>query len=301
MLKVSNVSYSYGKHKALDNLSFELKEGELLGLLGPNGCGKTTTFRLITGLIKPASGNISFNNQQVSFANINEISYLIEERALNPKYKVKEMLYFLGRLKGLTKQYLDDHINKWLDFFNLTKMVHKKVSELSKGNQQKVQFISCLLNKPKLLVLDEPLTGLDVINQQELVLVIKKLKEKGVMVIFSSHQINQVEKFCDKVCLINKGKLIISGYLKEIKENYPKRIIKFLADDVDLDKLSTLEGITKITKEEQYYLVEISNKQYLDKIFKYIQKLSNLTFLSSELASLEEIFITEVKEQENHE
>ncbi len=299
MLKLCNVSYSYSDKKAVDNLSFTLNEGELLGLLGPNGCGKTTTFRLITGLIKPDSGTITFNNKIISYENINEISYLIEERALNPKYKVREMLFFLGRIKGLSRKYLDENIKKWLTFFNLDNYYNKKISELSKGNQQKVQFISCLLNTPKLLVLDEPLTGLDIINQLELVSIIDKLKAKGVMVILSSHQINQVEKFCDKVCLINNGKMIIAGYLKDIKENYPKRIIKFFAEEIDLDYIKNMPGVLKIDKTSDYYLVEIISKDYHDKIFKYIQKIPNLVFLSSELASLEEIFINKVREQAN--
>ena len=206
------------------------------------------------------------------------------------------MLYFLGRLKGLTKQYLDDHINKWLDFFNLTKMVHKKVSELSKGNQQKVQFISCLLNKPKLLVLDEPLTGLDVINQQELVSVIKKLKEKGVMVIFSSHQINMVEKYCDKVVLINNGEVILNGELSKIKSDYKKQDIKIKADNIDIEKIKATPGVIDLYKTGDILNVKIENNNIANDVFKILKNTSNMSLFSVFDAGLEEIFVEKVKE-----
>lgn len=302
MLDVRNVSFSYGAKPTIKKLSFTLKEGEILGFLGPNGCGKTTTFRLICNLLEPSEGEILYYNQKIDYEITNEISYLIEERALFPKFKVREMLHYLGIIKGVKKEQVNERINYWLNYFDMTEYENKKVEELSKGNQQKIQFISCLLNEPKLLVLDEPFSGLDVINQREILEAIKELKEKGVMIIFSSHQINEVEKFCDKVCLVSNGNMILSGDIKHIKEDYKIKDIEISCGDFEkyITNIIELKGVIKVTKENDgIYTVKVEDKEAANRVRNFAKTLPNLMLYKESDAKLEEIFVSKVKEFEN--
>ena len=218
MLKVENVTKYYGNFLAVDNLSFEVKEGEIFGLLGENGAGKTTTFRMILNLLEPTSGKITLNNKKIDYSITDKIGYLTEERSLLLKLTVKELIHYYASLKNMDKDKIDRELNYYLDRFGIKDYKNKKIKELSKGNAQKVQFISAIINEPKLLILDEPFSGLDPINTSLFIEVIKELKEKGTIIIFSSHQMNNVELFCEKLIILSKGKTIVSGYLDEIKD-----------------------------------------------------------------------------------
>ena len=296
MLDVRNISFKYGEKDTLKDISFNLKEGEILGFLGPNGCGKTTTFRLICGLLKPYKGIIYLNGKKTGSDTSEKISYLIEERAMFPKYKVLEMLLYFGKIKGIKKEILYDKINYYLNLFNMEKYKNSKIETLSKGNQQKIQFISCLLNDPKLLVLDEPISGLDLVNAKEIMDIIIELKKNNTMIIFSSHQINMVEKYCDKVVLINNGEVILNGELSKIKSDYKKQDIKIKADNIDIEKIKATPGVIDLYKTGDILNVKIENKDIANDVFKILKNSSNMSLFSVFDAGLEEIFVEKVKE-----
>ncbi|HHY96954.1 MAG TPA: ATP-binding cassette domain-containing protein, partial [Acholeplasma sp.] len=222
MLEVKGVTLKYGDFVAVDDLSFEVKPGEIFGLLGTNGAGKTTTFRTIMGLLYPSKGYVRYNGSFVSYETVDQIGYMIEERSLLTKMTVKDLMLYFGQLKNVSVEDILKRLDYWLERFNIKDYKNKKIKELSKVNQQKIQFISALINNPSLLVLDEPFSGLDVINIELFVEVIREFQAKGATIIFSSHQIDHVESFCERLVVLEKGKTVISGYIKDIKKDFKK-------------------------------------------------------------------------------
>jgi ABC-2 type transport system ATP-binding protein len=220
MLKVTNLRKEYDTVVAVDGVSLEVKRGELFGLLGPNGAGKTTTIRTILNIIQPDSGEITFNGKPFVKEMWNDIGYLPEERGLYRKSKIISTILYFAALKGLPPKQAKPLALYWLERFGLKDEGYRKIEELSKGNQQKVQLIISILHHPQLLILDEPFNGLDPVNQILLKDVLLELRQKDVAIIFSTHQMEQVEKMCDTICLINKGKQVLSGELHEIKKRY---------------------------------------------------------------------------------
>lgn len=293
MLKLKNVTKYYGDFLAVDNLSFEVKEGEIFGLLGENGAGKTTTFRMILNLLSPTSGEITLDGKKIDYSVTDKIGYLTEERSLLLKLTVKELIYYYGSLKNMEIKDIDKKLDYYLDKFQITSYKNKKIKELSKGNAQKIQFISSIINDPKLLILDEPFSGLDPINTSLFIEVIKELKEKGTIIIFSSHQMNNVELFCEKLIILSKGKTIVSGYLKEIKNRYKERKI-ILKADTNISDLEKIKGVTKVNKNGDSFELDIEDEKYVEDIFKSISKFKNVTKFEVLLPSLNEIFIKEV-------
>ncbi|MBP3635795.1 MAG: ATP-binding cassette domain-containing protein [Bacilli bacterium] len=293
MLKVKNVTKFYGENKAVDNLSFEVKEGEIFGLLGANGAGKTTTFRMIMNLLEPSKGEITLNNKKIDYDVTDSIGFLTEERSLLLKLTVKELMLYYGTLKSMKKDEIITELRKWLKRFKIEDYENRKIKELSKGNKQKIQFISSIIHKPKLLILDEPFSGLDPINVDMFIDVINELKEKGTIIIFSSHQMNHVELFCEKLLILDHGKTIIEGNLKDIKSNYDERKILIKAD-VTKAELSKLDGVKEITIKGDEIEVKIDDKKYAKNIFEYISKCKNVTKFEVVELSLHEIFTKEV-------
>ena len=222
MLKVVNVSKYYGDLLAVDNLSFEVKSGEILGLLGLNGAGKTTTFRMIMGLIDDYTGTITLDGKKIDYDVTDKIGFLTEERSLLTKMTVLEQVKYYGVLKGMDEDKIESALDKYLLLLHMNDVKDKKIKELSKGNQQKIQFIAAVINKPKLLILDEPFSGLDPINVEMLKKAIIELQETGCSIIFSSHQMEQIEDFCEKLVILSHGKVVVAGYLKDIKNEYRK-------------------------------------------------------------------------------
>lgn len=220
MLKVINIRKEFDTLVAVDGVSFEVRRGELFGLLGPNGAGKTTAIRTILNIIRPDSGQITFDGYPFTNEMWNTIGYLPEERGLYKKNKIISIITYFGLLKGLNERQIKPLAAYWLERFNLKDQGYRKLEELSKGNQQKIQFIISILHKPQLLILDEPFSGFDPVNQNLLKDVLLELRQQNVAIIFSTHQMEQVEKMCDNICLINKGKLVLSGDLREIKRQY---------------------------------------------------------------------------------
>lgn len=295
MLKLENVTKYYGKVKAVDNLSFEVKDGEIFGLLGVNGAGKTTTFRMITGLLDKTSGNVLFNGKKIGYDVTDEIGFLTEERSLLTKLTVKEQALLYGGLKGLSEGETLKRLDRLLKKLEIEDYKDRKIKELSKGNQQKVQFIMSIINEPKLLILDEPFSGLDPINIELFKDLIKELKEKGTSIIFSSHRMDHVEYFCDSLVILVKGKTVLSGNLKDIKEEYRKKNI-IVIGDVDVDAISKIDGVIKVSKDASKIMVSVQDINVNDKVFKVVSKGKNITKYILEDASLNEIFISKVGE-----
>ena len=298
MLDVKNVAMSYGDVKAVQNLSFTIKPGEIFGLLGTNGAGKTTTFRMIMGLIKPKEGSISYFNHDVSYDDVNTIGYMIEERSLLTKITVKELMMYLGQLKDVTKEDIETRLDYWLERFDITSYKMKKVKELSKGNQQKIQFIAALINNPKLLILDEPFSGLDPINTEIFVSAIRDFQKQGAMVIFSSHQLDHVESFCEKIVVLEKGNVILEGPIQEIKAAYQKLNIKIKAKNIDIEGIKSIQGVLQVDEHPHAWMVKVASKEIVKDVFNIVKTYEDVTTFDVLEPPLSEIFIDKVK---NHE
>lgn len=295
MLKVENVTKYYGDIKAVDDLSFTIEPGEIFGLLGVNGAGKTTTFRMIMGLLEPNKGSITINDKKIDYRLVEKIGFLTEERSLLTKLTVKEQVIYYGTLKGMKEKDILKKLDYWLDRFGVSDYKERKIKELSKGNQQKIQFITAIIHEPDLLVLDEPFTGLDPINVESFMSVIREFKQKGKMIIFSSHRMEHVELFCEKLVILKKGRAVLSGNLKDIKKNYQKKIIR-ISGDVDIDTLKNTKGVIDVIKENLEIVVKIESDKFIENVFEVVKKSSNITKFIVEDASLNEIFLNTVGE-----
>ncbi|MBR4693700.1 MAG: ATP-binding cassette domain-containing protein [Bacilli bacterium] len=295
MLTVKNITKTYGTLKAVDNLSFEVKEGEIFGLLGVNGAGKTTTFRMIVGLLEPDDGEITLNNHKIDYDITDTIGFLTEERSLFQKMTVKEQLLYYGQLKNVDKKTILERLDYWLKRFNIEEYKNSVIKELSKGNQQKIQFIAAVIHEPKLLILDEPFSALDPFNVSLMMEAIKEISKKGTMVIFSSHRMEHVEMFCEKLLILVKGKAILQGSLKQIKDDYQKKFIHIVGD-IDIAKIKKLDGVEKIEKTPEEYIIKIASKEIIEKVFNAIKNEKNITRFLVEDPTLNEIFVSKVGE-----
>jgi ABC-2 type transport system ATP-binding protein len=293
MLEVKNARMLYGDLVAVDHLTFTIKPGDIFGLLGTNGAGKTTTFRMIMGLLEPTEGEILYDGEKVGYHNVNEIGYMIEERSLLTKITVKELMLYFGQLKEMSPKLILERLDYWLTRFDIVDYKNKKIKELSKGNQQKIQFISAIINNPKLLVLDEPFSGLDPINTELFVSVIRDFQKQGSMVVFSSHQLDHVESFCEELIVLEKGKVIIEGRIDQVKNDYKKQNIKIIAD-VDIEQLKSIPGVYQVIKNSNEIIVKIENEDVAESVFDYVKTCKNIMKYDVEQASLSEIFIDKV-------
>ena len=293
MLKVNHISKSYGSIKAINDLSFEVSEGEIFGLLGVNGAGKTTTFRMIVGLLEPDDGTITLNNKNIDYDITDDIGFLTEERSLFIKMSVLEQILFYGNLKGLDNKEIEKRLDYWLDRLKITEYKNEKIKNLSKGNQQKIQFIAAVINEPKLLVLDEPFTGLDPFNVEILMQALREMAKKGTIVIFSSHRMEHVEMFCDRLLILVKGDKVLEGSLKEIKDNYLKKSIR-IKGEVDVKGIKEIKGVEKVIKTSDDIIVKVSNMEVVSKVFNVIKNGKNIIKFEVEDPSLNEIFISKV-------
>ncbi len=293
MLKLSHVTKYYGDFLAVDDLSFEVKDGEIFGLLGVNGAGKTTTFRMITGLLDKTSGSITFNGKKIDYSVTDKLGFLTEERSLLTKLTVLEQAKFYGGLKEMNDKDIENRLDYLLEKLEITEYKNKKIKELSKGNSQKVQFIMSIINSPKLLILDEPFSGLDPINIELFKKLILELKSEGTSIIFSSHRMEHVEYFCESLVILVHGKTVLKGNLKQIKEDYQKKNIMIEAD-ASMDELKGIKGVEKVDKIGNTFVVSISDKSYVQNVFNYVKKLKNVTKFVVEEPTLNEIFIDKV-------
>lgn len=292
-LKLENLTKEFGTHKAVDNLNIEIPEKEIFGFLGGNGAGKTTTFRMILQLIEQSSGEITWHGKQIKQDMKRKIGYLPEERGLYPKLTVKDQLIYLGKLKGLSKQDTLKRLTYWLERFEVPHYLNRKVEELSKGNQQKIQFITAVLHEPKLLILDEPFSGLDPINVEMLKKAVLDLKNQGTSIVFSSHQMSHVEELCKHLCILQNGKPIVQGELSDIKHSYGQKTLRIHAD-FSLEFLVDHEGVVEYREIPRGCELQIEEEIVAEEIFKLLHDRGLVRQFVIEEPTLNEIFIAKV-------
>lgn len=295
MLKVEHVTKYYDDFRAVNDLSFEIHEGEIFGLLGVNGAGKTTTFRMIMGLLDMSSGKITLNDKPIDYSQTNNIGFLTEERSLLTSKTVLEQVKFYAVLKGMKEKNVESKLDEYLERFGISDYKNKKIKELSKGNQQKIQFITSIIHEPKLLILDEPFSGLDPINVEMFKKEILRLKKNKTIIIFSSHMMDHIEFFCDSLIILVKGTPILQGKLTKIKDDYKKKNIKVIAD-LEADKIRKIKGVEEVTKNKDEYTIKISSNDIVNAVFKEISKCDNVSKFVVEAPTLNEIFISKVGE-----
>ena len=300
VLEVRSVSKSYSHHKALDNVSLSVPEGQIFGLLGPNGAGKTSLIRIINQITMPDQGDILFKGNYLSNDHIKSIGYLPEERGLYKKMKVGEQALYLAQLKGLSTAEAKTALKEWFQKFDIEPWWDKTVEDLSKGMAQKVQFITTVLHRPKLLIFDEPFSGFDPINANIIKDEIIKLKEQGTSIIFSTHRMESVEELCDHIALIDKSKKILDGPVQQIKENFKQQIYAVDFSSSNLDFLNALpEPFKLINKNNQQVDIQILNQTPASDLIRFLLDKSDIKAFEEKIPTINEIFIRTVQENES--
>jgi len=295
-LVVDSISKTFGDYTAVNDISFSVPKGIIFGLLGPNGAGKTTTIRMINNIIIPDKGNITLNGKRIDSETQNNMGYLPEERGLYKKLKVIDQMKYFGRLKGLDSKTAEKNAIQWLEKLGAKGWETKKIQELSKGMQQKVQFISTILHEPEFLILDEPFSGFDPINTELLKSIISDMKKLGKTIILSTHVMSQVEEMCDEILLINKGNIILSGKVSDTKKRYGNDSYQIIFEG-EKSCFENIQNIEIISLKENEIEFKITNNKQINEILKsVVDKVEIHKFIKVE-PSLHEIFINEVGKQ----
>jgi ABC-2 type transport system ATP-binding protein len=289
-IELNSVRKSYDEFVAVDNLSFRIEQGAVFGLLGPNGAGKTSTIRMMIGITAPDSGEIRMFDQPFQRPQLQRVGYLPEERGLYKKMKVLEQLVFLGELHGMSASNAQQKATEWCQKLEIAEKLQNKVEELSKGMQQKIQFIAALLHDPDFVIMDEPFFGLDPVNASLLKDVLLELKKKGKTILFSTHRMDQVEKLCDSICLINRGKPVLQGELKQIKARYGKSNIQ-IEYDGNGSFLEQNPLVSSYNNYGNYVEVRLAPGADSQQLLKMVAERSRINKFELMEPSLEEIFI----------
>jgi len=305
LLRAHNICKEFGSLKALSDVSISVSEGSIFGLLGPNGAGKTTLLRIINQITAPDSGELYLNGKKLKNSDVEKIGYLPEERGLYKKMKVGEQAIYLARLKGLSKHDALSNLHYWFDKFDIGPWWNKKVEELSKGMQQKVQFITTIAHNPMLLIFDEPFSGFDPINANLIKREILKLKEMGTTIIFSTHDMGSVEQLCDHIALINKSEKIVDGMTEEIRERYKSNIYKIKYKG-DFEKVSSVLNASYKVKE--HHENEKSNQvtiQYINgstgnELLRLMMHICEIIAFEEVIPGMSDVFIRAVQESDNN-
>ncbi len=294
-LKVTNVTKSFLDKKAVDNISFSIESPGVFGLLGTNGAGKTTTIRMMLGIIKKDNGEITWNGKEVTRKNVN-FGYLPEERGIYPKSKVIDQLVYFGKLKGMKKSDAIEKVKYWAKKLEVEQYLEMPAEKLSKGNQQKIQFIIAVMHNPELIILDEPFSGLDPVNAKILKDVILELVKQGKYIVMSSHQMTQIEEFCTDVVILNKGVTVLKGNLKEIKNSYPCNKLEISTKE-NIDDYIESAGLTVNFSKNNEYIIDINGEEKANTLLKTLIE-NNIKIMKYELKrpSLQDIFIEKVGE-----
>ena len=303
LLSIDSVSKKFGSHTALNNISLNIPEGCIYGLLGPNGAGKTTLIRIINQISLPDSGKVFFNNQELNASHIKQIGYLPEERGLYPKMKIGEQAIYLAQLKGMDRKMARLELKKWFDKFDISDWWNKKVTELSKGMAQKVQFIVTVLHKPKLLIFDEPFSGFDPINANLIKDEILQLNKEGATVIFSTHRMESVEELCEYITLINKSNKILDGNLDEIKKDFKTNTFEVAVNAPDAKSLEnklkleyeTFAPTFRTIGDNLRMNIKLKSEQNSSKLINLLNKNSRLIHFKEVIPNVNEIFINSVQ------
>lgn len=291
ILSLSHLKKYYSDQKAVDDISFDIQEGSIFGLLGPNGAGKTTLLRMITGIFYPDSGSITLDGKAFDPINdIQKIGYMPEERGLYKKMKIGEQAMYLAQLKGLSKSDANEKIKYWFKKFEMESWWNKKVEDLSKGMSQKLQFVTTILHEPKLIILDEPFSGLDPVNANLIKDEIFNLAKKGSTIIFSTHRMEQVEEICDQIVLVNLGKKILDGTVADIKQQFKENI--FSVQTAEAISLADNAIFSVVETAQQKTLVKINEGYQSNDVLAHLLKEKvNIVGYNEVLPSLNEIFI----------
>ncbi|HVO75692.1 MAG TPA: ATP-binding cassette domain-containing protein [Ignavibacteriaceae bacterium] len=298
MLTVQNLRKEFNNVVAVEDISFNIDEGKIFGILGPNGAGKTTTLRTILNIIKPTSGTISFDSKPITDEFFNLIGYLPEEKGLYRKSKVIDIILYFAQLKNIPKPKAKESADYWLKKMEIPHYKNKRIDELSKGNQQKVQFITAVIHEPKLLILDEPFSGFDPINQQILKEMILNFVDSGKIIVLSTHQMETAEKLCSEILLINKGKEVCSGSISQVKKRYGKNHIK-IEFEGDGSFLNSLPFVNHIDNYKNYAEIELSETTAPHEFLKEVVYKINITQFSVIEPTLNQIFIDVIKQSKN--
>lgn len=296
MLEVKNLTKQFGEVTAVADVSFTIQDGEILGLIGQNGAGKTTTFRLILDFMRSDQGSILWNGQKLTEKDYNIIGYLPEERGLYPKISVEEQLVYFAKLRGKTKQEITPRIDYWMEKFQVKGNKKDKVRTLSKGNQQKIQLISTLIHEPKLIILDEPFSGLDPVNAELLKDGILELRGQGSCVIFSSHNMDNVEKICDHLIMLRDGEMVLSGQVHQIREQFGRTKLQ-IESALSLEAILGTEGVVSATKLDNGMIdVQLSDASVGEDIFHQAAAFGYMPVFNQLPPTLEDIFKMKVGE-----
>jgi ABC-2 type transport system ATP-binding protein len=291
-VELKNARRAYGKFVAVDDLSFSIAPGTMYGLLGPNGAGKTSTIRMMIGITMPDSGEVRMFGQPFSRENLKRVGYLPEERGLYQKMQVLEQLVFVGELHGLSAAEAKKRAIAWGERLEIAESYKKKTNELSKGMQQKIQFIATLLHDPDFIIMDEPFSGLDPVNTKLLENVLIDLRKLGKTILFSTHRMEQVEKLCDSICLVNKGKSVLAGELREVKSRYGKNNVEItFAESGDGVFLQEDAMVRSLDRYEGHVLVRLVPGADAQKLLRNVSERSRVNKFELMEPSLEEIFI----------
>ncbi|HLL42414.1 MAG TPA: ABC transporter ATP-binding protein [Segetibacter sp.] len=291
LLQLLNVKKYYATQKAVDDISFSIKQGSIFGLLGPNGAGKTTLLRMITGIFYPDEGEIVFDDKKFDPLSDNlYIGYMPEERGLYKKMKIGEQALYLARLKGLSKSQAMERIKYWFPRLGMESWWNKKVEDLSKGMSQKLQFVTTVLHEPKLIILDEPFSGLDPVNANVIKDEIFELAKKGSTIIFSTHRMEQVEEICDHIVLVNQGKKILDGTVQSIKQQFKENIFRIQVSNVPVNINHSSFDVIKQT--DNQLTLKINEAGHNNEVLQYfINENSSIEAFNEILPSLNEVFI----------
>jgi ABC-2 type transport system ATP-binding protein len=303
LLVANSISKQFGNFTALNNVSINIPEGSIYGLLGPNGAGKTTLIRIINQITAPDTGSVLFNNEALNSTHIKDIGYLPEERGLYPKMKIGEQAIYLAQLKGMDRQSARLELKKWFDKFEISDWWNKKVTELSKGMAQKVQFIVTVLHKPKLLIFDEPFSGFDPINANLIKDEILQLNKDGATVIFSTHRMESVEELCEYITLINKSNKILDGKLDDIKSDFKTNTFEIAVNSLESQvlkkelelKYQTMAPTFRTIGDNLRMNIKLKSNQGSDELINLLNKNSKLIHFKEVIPTANEIFINSVE------
>ncbi|MCS7077865.1 MAG: ATP-binding cassette domain-containing protein [Bacteroidia bacterium] len=290
ILSLQNITKRYQEFIAVNNISLNIPKGSIYGMLGPNGAGKTSTLRMITQITLPDSGQILFEEEPLSQKHLNRIGYMPEERGLYPKMKVYEQLLYFVKLRGYSKSQAQQLLSIWIDKLNIKEWLNKKSNELSKGQQQKLQFIATVAHQPSLLILDEPFSGLDPVNANLIKDEISELHKKGTTIIFSTHRMEQVEEICDNICLIHQGKVVLDGTLKGIKQKFRKPLYQIRLENED-NTLFNLERVEVIERLPNHILIKCIDFNQDRQVLEYLTAHLPITYFAPFETPLSNIFI----------
>lgn len=302
-LEASHITKRYAAHTALNDVSISVPRGKVFGLLGPNGAGKTTLIRIINRITAPDSGQAMFNGHEFRPEDVMQIGYLPEERGLYKKMKVGEQAIYLAQLKGLSKADATTRLKMWFEKFGIMPWWNKKLEELSKGMQQKVQFIITVLHEPPLLIFDEPFSGFDPVNAEMLKREILALRDKGHTIIFSTHNMSSVEEVCDEIALINHSQVVLSGHVDEVKERFRTGVYEAVAKCGSLQSVEGQFNVIKHTHSGDLHTYtlqkseQLTNSQLISAVANHIE----LRSISEQMPSMQEIFLKTVQQTNDHE